>query len=499
MADKDTDTKTAVKRSMPMPRGASRNYSAAQSVARYGDFAMSSGSADYELLSGLSTLRRKTRFLARNSGTMKRYLQLMQDNVVGENGFTLQIEGNRRAEQSWRDWCEHPTVDGAQHMTDFCRQAVATWGRDGEILIEIVVGKEYADMMGMNALEPDMLDETLNTINPATKNQIRMGVELNTAGRPVAYWILTTHPGDIMQGVPRQAQRHRRVPAQRIIHVFERLRPGQTRGEPPASAIVNPVKMLDGYREAETMNRRIAAAMMGFFSRDIPKAEGITALATGVEMTGTEGEEDEDELFTMSVEPGTLKQLPDGMSFDKFDPGGSQTDYAQFEAQVKKDIAMGVGISTFALGMETSGVSYSTGRSVIQEDRDFYKGKQGFFIRQMMKPIFERWMIAHMLSAGSTIAPTRLKATSSSAKFRGRGWTWIDPAKDIKANAEALETFQTSYTRIAADRGMDVSDLFEEIAADQKLMKKFGLKVEPKDANKDINVEEKPDAINDKS
>ena len=447
-----------------------RNYSAAQTVARYGDFAKSQGSADYELVNGVAEVRRKARFLARNSGTMKRYIQLMQDNVVGASGFTLQST-NPRVEQAWRDWCERPTVDGKMTMVDFERQMVATWARDGEVLFEFVRNRAYPDMLALNPIESDMLDETINTTDASTGNQIKMGVEIDAHGAPVAYHLLTVHPGDILSGVPHPAHRHRRVPADRIVHVFERLRPGQTRGEPPASASINSVKMLDGYREAETTNRRIAAAMMGFFSRDLPKSDGIRDLADG----STATDDDDDERFTMSVEPGTLKQLPDGMRFDKFDPGGSQTDYAQFEAQVKKDLAMGLGISTFALGMETAGVSYSTGRSVIQEDRDFYKGKQGFFIRLAMRPIFATWAMMHALSSMSSIAPTRLAATIREAKFRGRGWAWIDPAKDISANAEAIETFQTSYTQIAADRGMDVRDLFAEIAADKALMKQFGL------------------------
>jgi lambda family phage portal protein len=450
---------------------AKRNYSAAQSTARFGDFVSSSGSADYELLNGMVQVRRKTRFLARNSGTMKRFIQLLRDNVVGENGFRVQAT-TPSVVDAWNAWCERPTVDGKMTMVDLCRQMVATWARDGEFFIELVVNSRFPDMLALNPIEADMVDETLNVTNPFTKNRIIMGVELDDMGAPVAYHVLTRHPGDIVVGMPLSRERHRRVPATSIIHIYDRLRPGQTRGEPPASAVINDIKMLDGYREAETMNRRIAAAMMGFFSRDLPKADGIQAFANE-----TTKDADGEETFTLSLEPGTLKQLPDGMRFDKFDPGGSQTDYGQFESQVKKDIAMGLGISTFALGMETAGVSYSTGRSVIMEDRTFYKGLQSFFIRLGMRPVFEKWANMHVLAVGSSIAPTKLRTTVAAAKFRGRGWPWIDPAKDISANAEAIETLQTSYTQIAADRGMDVQELFAEIAADKELLKKF--KLEP--------------------
>lgn len=447
-----------------------RNYAAAQNVARYGDLKSSSGSADYELMHSLPEIRQKARFLARNSGTMRRYIQLMQDNVIGENGFSFQV-GNPAVEFAWADWCERPTVDGVMTMVDFERQMVATWCRDGEFLFEIVVNSAYPDMIALNPLEADMLDDSLNGIYPPTKNRVKMGVEIDDLGRPVAYHLLTVHPGDTSWMPAYNKPRHRRVEASSIIHIYERLRPGQTRGEPPAAASINTIKMQDGYREAETMNRRIASAMMGFFSRALPKAEGIEALATRKET-------DEDkETLIVDLEPGTFKQLPDGMQFDKFDPGGSTTDYAQFEAQLKKELAMGMGISVFSLGMETSGVSYSTGRTVIMEDRAFYKGKQTFFIRQAMRVIFARWATMHAVMPRSSIPPTRIAAIIKAAKFRGRGWPWIDPSKDISANAEAIRTRQTSYTQIAADRGMDVADLFAEIRSDEKLLKQYGLTV----------------------
>lgn len=449
-----------------------KGYSAAQNTARYGDFKSSAGSADYELMHSLTVLRQKARFLARNSGVMKRFMQLMKDNVVGENGFAFQA-GNERVEKAWSDWCEAPTVDGQMSMVDFCRQMVASWCRDGEFFFEVVINTEYPDMISLNPLEADMVDETINSINPFTKNQIKMGVEIDDFGRAVAYHILTTHPGDDAWALHYNKPRHRRVTAENIVHVYERLRPGQTRGEPPAAACLNTIKMQDGYREAEITNRRIASAMMGFFSRELPKDEGIQALA---DQKQTDEETGED-FFTMNLEPGTLKQMPDGMKFDKFDPGGSTTDYAQFEAQLKKELAMSLGISTFSLGMETAGVSYSTGRSVLMEDRAFYKGMQGFFIRTAMKAIFKRWAIMHALSAGSTIPPTRIKTIVGDAKFRGRGWPWIDPASEVKANAEAIRTRQTSYTQIAADRGMDVADLFAEIQRDEALLKQYGLTV----------------------
>ncbi len=458
-------------------RNKERNYQAAGRKARYGDFSASRGSADYELRAGLATVRAKCRNLARNSSSMVRFIQLMNVNVVGESGFLFKsrvrkINGdsdvalNDRVQEAWNDWCEQPTTDGVMNFTDLCEQMVETWCRDGEVIWEVVKGSDYNDGIAINPIEADLLDETLNTV-ASNGNHIRMGVEVRDDGRPVAYHFLQYHPGDSFFTQEKFSQRHRRVPADRIIHIYKRKRPGQTRGEPPAAPIVNRVVMLDGYRESETMGRRLKAAIMGFFVKDRPVADGIKELADGVDK--------DDNIFEMDVEPGKLMSLPEGMRLEKFDPGGSLSDYAQFEAQIKKDISMGLGLSNFSHGQETQGVSYSTGRSVLLEDRDFYSAMQSWFVRTGVKKVFQLWLSMNSLQDGSKIPPSRLNMIRKNCVFMGRGWGWVDPQREVKANFEALASGQTSLTRVAAGMGIDRDALLDEIEDDARALKLRGL------------------------
>lgn len=467
---------------------ARRGFAAADNKARYGDLRASRGSANYELLSGLEQVRAKARFLARNSSSMTRFLQLLKVNTIGDTGFmfrcrvrkqdgSMDAQLNKRVQSAWAEWCKTPTVCGTMSMYDLEAQAVTTWGRDGEVFWEIVKGSKYGDNIAINPLEADYLEVGLNTVYPATNNRIVMGVEVDDHNKPQAYHFLTSHPGDRSWFSQQSGKYHRRIPASDVIHIYERLRPGQLRGEPPAKAVINAIKMVDGYREAETMSRRIRSAVMGFFRRDMPKEGGVSELATREEGG------DKPELI-MDLEPGRFKELPDGMSFDQFDPGGNQTDYAQFEAQIKTDIAMGFGISVMSHGMQTSGVSYSAGRTVIGEDRDFYKTLQKFFIDHGTSKVFLLWLSAQSLNVNSVIPPTRMQAIRTNFKFRGRGWDWVDPAKDVKSNAEALRTKQTSLSRVAATRGIELTDLLDEIEEDEAEAKMRGLTLDYNTANR---------------
>lgn len=459
-------------------KGYERGYAAAKSRAQYGDFRATSGSADYEIRGGLRMLRNKARYLSRNSASITRFLRLLEINVVGPMGFRFQsrvrkqdgemdAQLNRRVEEEFSNWWSRPSACGQLSGVDLTKQGLNSLARDGEILWEIVKNPLYTDGIAINPVETDLLDETLNTVAPGTKNQIRMGVEVDKYNRPVAYHLLTQHPGDTTWFSHQFKKTYRRVPAENIIHYFRSERAGQTRGAPWIAAVMNSIKMLDGYREAETMNRRIAASVMGFFKKAMPTKEGIPALAD---------REDEDRaLLEMDVEPGKLRELPEGLDFEKFDPGGSQTDYHSFESQVKKDISMGLMISAMSHGMETQGVSYSAGRTITLEDQEFYRDVQASIIDRVLKPIFGMWLSMRVLQVSSDLPPTRIEAIRKSHVFRGRGWHWVDPAKDVKGHADALKTYQTSLARVAAERGIDRDDLLDEIEEDQRAAQARGL------------------------
>ena len=78
-------------------------------------------------------------------------------------------------------------------------------------------------------------------------------------------------------------------------------------------------------------------------------------------------------------------------------------------------------------------------------------------------------------------------------QFRARGWDWVDPAKEVSANAEALRTKQTSLTRVAAGRGIDLTDLLDEIEEEQALAAERGLTLDYENGTSDDNSEDNDD------
>ena len=458
---------------------AARSYDAAKTVARYGDFSRSSMSANSELEVTLSVLRDRARGLYRNDPMIRRWVNQLQTNIVGSIGFKLPVRalspsgnggmdtyGNETIESEWADWCNSATADGMMTFRELTRQAIRTWARDGEFFVELVRGKRFKHGLALHAFEADYVDHTYSVQKSGNRNAVRQGVEIDSYGRPVAYYILHEHPGDTFAGDMAQ-RKHRRVPADRIIHMFIKDRPHQVRGEPPLAPIMTSTKMLSGYREAEITGRRVAASKMGFFTRLFKDGSGdIAPLATT---------ESDDGDLEMEVTPGRLSSLPPGVGFEKFDMSTFSTDYEQFERQIMRTIAAGLDIEYANISMDNSNSSYSADRSAQIKQRDVWRDLQEFAKERFVAKVYAVW-IQHLFDFGNINIPARKAEKFLKASyFTARGWSWVDPEKEIKATALALDRGITSMSRVASEQGRDVEEVFKEIQADAKLAAKYGV------------------------
>lgn len=460
-----------------------RDYAAAGTSRLLSDLVDSNRSADSELYPVIRRLRNRSRELARNNEYVKKYLELMKDNVVGKKGFSLQVkaldpngaldmEGNQEIEAAFAMWSRvgRCTVDGKMSLTDLQKMVVEGLARDGEVFIIKHRGAAFRDSFALEIIEPDQVDEQKNENHP-NGNQIRMGVELDRFKRPVAYHVLTNHPGDYDYTSIKTGPKHIRIPADRVMHIYMPLRPGQTRGEPWTSASIPALKHLHGFREAAVINARVSASKMGFFSSNTGDA--------------FPADEYEDNIPQIVAEPGTFHQLPDNVTFSSFDPTFPSGEFDDFHKSVLKGVASGLGVSYTSLANDLEATSYSSIRQGALEDRDRYQGLQEFFIEHFMRPVFESWLESAM-EMGAVSVPLRQYAKfATAATFRGRAWQWVDPAKEMRAAIEGMKSGILSLQDVAANYGKDTEELLAQIVRDKALMDQFGVSyaLEPFAAN----------------
>jgi len=460
-----------------------RSYAAANTGRLFADFGASANSADSELKGALSILRDRSRDLARNNEFAKRYLNLLKNNVVGDMGVSLQVKaqltnggmdqiGNTIIETGFADWGRlgNCTVDGSMTWRDCQLLAIESIARDGEFLVVIHRGTRFKDAIALEFLEADQLDHELNKSSKEGSNEIRMGVELDKFRRPVAYHILSRHPNDTEHATYSQ-RKHRRLPADQVVHGFIKLRAGQTRGEPWMAPVIPALKQIGALREAAVINARVGASKMGFFTS-----------------SGGDGFVPDDldgQIPIMDADPGTFHQLPTGVDFKSFDPQYPSNEFEAFHKVVMKGIAAGLGVSYTALASDLEATSYSSIRQGALEERDNYRGVQKFMEDHLIRPIFNAWLRSAMEFNYINLPVSTFDKFSSAATFRAKSWSWVDPVKEMNAAIMGLHNGVLSLQDVSAQYGKDVEELMAQIQKDKELAAQFGVSyaLEPYGAN----------------
>lgn len=465
----------------PAPKSGKRFYAGAQGGRLM--FKATSTSADTELHGSLRALRDRSRALCRDVVYAKRAKQVVVNNVIGSGvGMQAQVMNNRKRllteineaiESAWRDWSRADTchAGGVLHFCDLERAGMSEVFVAGEAFIRLH-RRTFGDSripLALELIEAERIADEYDVPQPiANGNMVRLGVEVDGYGRPVAYWIKNYHPQELRTKIAPKAQTIERVPAEDIIHLKLTDRWPQTRGEPMLHAAITRLNQLGEFEEAAVIAARIGASKVGFFEN--PDGD-LNALADGEE-NGTP---------SMTVEAGEFTQLPPGYKFSSWDPNYPNDTFDPFTRAALRGIAAGVGVSYEALSRDYSQSNYSSSRLALLDDRDTWRAMQSWWIRAFRERLHREWMQAAVL-AGQIIgidvsAYAMNRSRFEAVKFKPRGWSWVDPTKEVAAYKEAeLAGYITKTDVIAATGGgMDIEDVIATRRRELDMLDEAGL------------------------
>ena len=472
---------------------ATRMYQAARQSRLTAGWATSTTSADTELLGSLVSLRNRSRALVRDAAYAKRAKVIVQNNVVGPGiGMQAQVMSSRGAlrkevndaiEEAWQDWscAEYCHTGGTLHFCDFERACMGQVFDAGEVFIR----KHYRPFgdstipLALELIEAErVVDEFTSSMTPigAAPNAIvKMGVEVDSFGRPLAYWIRTRHPGESRFSAG-EIDKIERVPADQIIHLRLVERWPQTRGEPWLHAVARKLNDMDGYSEAEILAARGAAS----YVFTIETAEADSPLG-GQSPTGTDSTAGGDMSKEVAVEPGMGMRLAPGEKWETHAPNRPNPALDPFMRYMLREVAAGTGPSYESLSRDYSQSNYSSSRLALLDDRDLWRMLQQWFLRSFRMPLHKEWMQAAVLSGA--IANIGLEDFANNRKkyeavlFKPRGWSWIKPNEEVDAYIAAIEAgFMTVSDVIAiTGEGKDLEDVLRQRKRELDMMDELGL------------------------
>lgn len=451
-----------------------RAYAAAGNGRLVGDWTTQNNSANQEIFPASRTIRARSRQLARDDDYFIGFLKKAESNVIGQNGIILQVKAknadgtkkaqlNQKVEDDYTDFSrkENFDVTGQSSRRDIEALALRTLLTDGEFLIRKVVDPNYKYKLKLQMLDVDWLDENLNDPKHfETGNRIVMSVEVDQYDKPVAYWF--TEPRWATVSVPNTPlvpnyEKRLRIPAEQIIHRFTKERVGQTRGVPAAHGAMLRMNMLGGYEEAELVGARVAAANMVIVAPPVDES----GLSTPNPRVPVETE----------VVPGQILEIGAGYTVHDFSPSRPGSNYAVYTKSILRAIAVSLGISYNTFASDLEGVSMSSIRAGTIEERDFWRILQKWVADHLSQDIYTTFL---MLNSGG-IPVTQLSSIAY-PEWRGRGFDWVDPVKDTKADIAATDRGIKTLTEILGERGKDFEETMQEFADEQALIDKLQLK-----------------------
>lgn len=448
----------------------------------FGDWGASALHPDQETRYTLRDLRARARDLVRNNPYAAGIVDTFVDNIIGWEGIRLQPEVlgrdgkhdrdvNARIEVAWKDWCaEHASVDGVDSWLDLERLIIRTWVTDGEVFIRQRPGWDNPHAYAVQLIDPDLLDENYNQPPGPDGVEIRMGIEMDAIGRRLAYHFWERHPADLPSI---NSRRRVRVPADEVLHFFQRTRVGQNRGYTLFAPVLSTVKMIDGYSEAELVAARLAAAKMGFITNNTPEA--IDAYASRLRAINDKG--GENEARTFEIAPALIDELMPGQGFQQFDPTHPSDAFDAFIKVMLRGVAKGFGVSYLTITGDLEGANYSSMRAGLLPERDHWQVLQRFTHSKVHRRVYRAWRGMAIL-AGSLRIPGRVSTDLGAHSWRPRGWKWVDPAKDLEAAQMGVALGVNSRTRIAAEQGVDFQVVVDELKDEEAYAKESGVYVQ---------------------
>ena len=455
----------------PVKRNATTGYSGAHIGRLTASWGAQHQRTNAALYRDLRVLRDRSRDLFRNNDYARRFVSLVVKNTIGPTGMSLQVQAlqpdgrldlidSNYLEGEFAKWAKRGEfeISGRYTWVEFQRLMVQRLVLDGEVLIRRSIGTGRYGVQ-YQLVSAERIDERHNEDLPDGR-RIRLGVELDSLNRPLAYWLTTDQSTNVMTGTVTTTARER-VAAADIRHVFLPHDIDQLRGEPWMATAMRRMKDLDGYEEAAVIAARVGSAKMGVITKT---SDAVEPAALGTQPTA------DAQLPQISAEPGEFMGLPEGYTLESWDPAYPHEQFGSFVKTCLRGIASGLDVAYHNLANDVESVNYSSARVGVLEERETWKAIQGWLIEAVYAPIYTEWLDV-ALTNGALNLPISKRAKFDSAIWQGRRWAWVDPRNDLQAGELAIQLGLTSRGRLIREQGGDPEEIWLELEKENERLK----------------------------
>jgi len=424
-------------------------------------------SANEILSADLPDLRARSRDLIRNVPIATGAISTVVTSVVGD-GLVLQSQVDRsvlnltdtqadewqgKAQREFAVWARNPDFTSRLNFDEMQELVFRAVLESGDTFVVRRRRKDLADTynLKLQVVEADRISNDGHRANTASMVD---GIEMDADGRPVKYWISSRHPDDVANGVKREWKGYEAgstVTGQPLIlHLYKQQRPDQARGVPYLSPVVEAIKQLGDYAEAEVRAAVISAMFTVFVKPQVMEDDsdasfiGSNDTASGVALDSE-----------IALGNGAIVDLAPGEDVTFADPKRPNTAFDAFVTSMSRHIGVALELP-YELLLKSFTASYSASRAALEMAWQMFRTRRSWLAWKFCQPVYE-WVITEAVASGRLSAPGFFSDPIVREAWLGSDWIGpsriqLDPQKEASADLIDLNMGTKTRAQIIMER-----------------------------------------------
>ena len=293
---------------------------------------------------------------------------------------------------------------------------------------------------------PYLMSGTLDT-------KIVNGVEINPIGEIIAYHIAQEHPHSssvVTNSWMRVEKFGKNTGRPNIIHLMESERPEQRRGVPILAPVMESLKQLSRYADAELM----AAVINGMYSVFVTTESAESA--DGFSSIDQEDLIDEADDSSIELGSGTVHFLGENEKIQESNPGRPNPNFDGFVTSICRQIGAALEIP-YEILLKNFTSSYSASRGALLEAWKMFKMRRDWMANDFCQPVYEEFL-AEGIAKGRIHAPgfftdPMARKAYSMAEWNGPSQGQLDPLKEVNAAEKRVDNGFTTRAQETVSMG----------------------------------------------
>ena len=466
------------------------------------------GSANTDTVRDLPMLRARSRDQMRNAPIALGALNTTVGHVVGTGlTYTPAIDAqflglSPEQAENWQDdtkrrfkqWAESPDCDAARQLDFYGLQELAfrsfLESGDAFVLTPRMARPGKPAKLALQLIEADRI---CNPNRAADTDTLIDGVQIDpNTGEVLAYHVARKHPGAYATAGNTWEQVNARgvsTGRRNVLALFKPLRPGQVRGVPWISPILEPLKQIGRWSDAELNAAVVSGVMATFIKMDADAFQGLydeDAQGAIIESASK---------WSGEMESGKAINLMPGESVESPTPGRPNPAFDPFWSAMVRQIGMALEMPYEVLTMHFQS-SYSAARAALLMAWKSFRSKRDLLAKSLCQPVLELWLADEVaegrISCPGFFASDIARAAWCAAVWTGDGPGSIDPTKEVTAAKMRVDLgISTKQAESILHDGVDWEQKHEQRVKEINAEKRDGIYILP--AGSPVTPTESPD------